>query len=108
MLEDNQELDSIKELLSKKSPVIRAQAFQGIFTNETLRLTVQEGNASAAMTVTLMTLIHTCNRHPEWMRAVVEDSQWVIQGDEKEVEDALMEICGWYLLPRREYVPSAD
>lgn len=101
--------NTLLEVFKKKTPEVRAAAFASCFIDESLRLTMAEGSAGASMTVMLMSLIHTCNRHPEWVRAVVEDSKWInADGTEKEIEGALMEICGWYPLPRREYAPSAD
>lgn len=101
--------NTLLEVLEKKTPEVRAAAFASCFTNEALRLTMAEGSASASMTVMLMSLIHTCNRHPEWVRAVVEDSKWITaDGTEKETEDALLEIVNWYPLPRRVYANTRD
>lgn len=106
---DAETRDKLLEQFEGKDPVVRAAAFAQCFTNETLRLTIAEGNAHASMAVMLMLVIHTCNRHPEWMRAVVEDSKWVVEdGTEKEIEDSLLEIVNWYPLPRRIYANSGD
>lgn len=105
---DKDILDELREILNQKlaetDSHTRAKAFTSIFLNE-IRALVLEFNPLDAASVILMNVLHAANRHPEWLKAVCEDQKEIItptgDSDEKLIEDALMEIVGWYPLPVR-------
>lgn len=79
----------------------RMAAFAQCFSNAA---TIQIKNGATnleAMTVTLGYLLHACVRHPEWLMAVVQDSQWMRDcTTEEEYEESCNYFVRLYPLPR--------
>lgn len=93
--------DALVEMLAERHPVERALTFTGFFQREALELIREGEKPSNVMSVMLMQLIQTCNRHPEWMRAVCEDQKWITEEHDRAAhfEDACLEMISWYPLP---------
>jgi hypothetical protein len=57
---------------------------------------------AAEITTICVSLIHTCMRHPEWMMAVVRDTEWFKEISVEEYEEVLETVLLMYPLPRME------
>ena len=83
----------------------RMTAFASCFARAATFQMEAGATGSEAMTLTLGYLLHACARHPEWLMAVVKDSQWLRDCclSEEEYEESNNYFIHLYPLPRGDY-----
>jgi len=94
----------IQRMVDEEPPEMRARLFgMSMADNVAMMPRPLVELLSAEISTICVSLVHTCMRHPEWMMAVVRDTDWFEKiGTEEEYEEVLETVLLMYPLPRME------